>query len=97
MVETGLIISKQHRLASTKVQDNSHNRSKLYIQFLYEAIIVLIFVLVYPFFRSQSPESINQTLQTTSWGILRLIFVRTAVSYGLKSKHSVKTEGLSYC
>lgn len=92
MAETGSIISKQQRLASPKVQENPQNPSKFYNQFLYKIVIVSIFLLVLPFFPSQAPDFINQTLHTTSWEILQLIFVGIAVSYGLFSKRNDETE-----
>lgn len=92
MAETGSIISKQKRLSSSKVQENPQNPSKFYNQFLYKTIIVSIFLLVLPFFPSQAPDFINQTLHTTSWEILQLIFVGIAVSYGLFSKRNDETE-----
>lgn len=92
MAETGSIISKQQRLASSKVQENTQNPSKFYNQFLYKIVIVSIFLLVLPLFPSQAPDFINQTLHTTSWEILQLIFVGIAVSYGLFSKRNDETE-----
>ncbi|KAK1377155.1 YLP motif-containing protein 1-like [Heracleum sosnowskyi] len=92
MAETGSTISKQQRQASSKVQENTQNPSKFYNQFLYKIVIVSIFLLVLPFFPSQAPDFINQTLHTTSWEILQLIFVGIAVSYGLFSKRNDETE-----
>ncbi|XP_074329179.1 uncharacterized protein LOC141666860 [Apium graveolens] len=92
MAETGSIISKQQRLASSKVQENTQSPSKFYNQFLYKIVIVSVFLLVLPFFPSQAPDFINQTLHTTSWEILQLIFVGIAVSYGLFSKRNDETE-----
>ncbi|WOG90379.1 hypothetical protein DCAR_0209623 [Daucus carota subsp. sativus] len=92
MAETGSIISKQQRLASSKVQENPQNPSKFYNQFLYKIVIVSIFLLVLPFFPSQAPDFINQNFHTTSWEILQLVFVGIAVSYGLFSKRNDETE-----
>ena len=69
-------------------ETNPPNPSKFYNHFLYKAIFVSIFLLLVPLFPSEAPNFINQTINTTSWELLQLVFVGIAVSYGLFSKRS---------
>lgn len=77
-----------------KRQDTSpdSNPSKFSYNYLYKAALVTIFLLLLPFFPSQPPEFINQTLHARSWELLQLIFVGIAVSYGLFSKKNEGTD-----
>ncbi|XP_073133106.1 uncharacterized protein [Henckelia pumila] len=77
------------------VQEISSDRagtSKFFNHFLYKAGIVVIFFVLLPFFPSQAPEFINQTINARSWELLQLVFVGIAVSYGLFSKKNDGTE-----
>lgn len=73
-------------------EQNQANPSKFYSQFLYKALIVIIFLVLLPLFPSQAPEFINQTIFTRSWELLHLVFVGIAVSYGLFSRRNEETE-----
>ncbi|KAL2489988.1 protein BNI1-like [Forsythia ovata] len=83
--------SKPQKLDSQDSSNHSHP-SKFSYNYLYKAAIVTIFLLLLPFFPSQAPEFINQTLHARSWEFLQLIFVGIAVSYGLFSKKNDETD-----
>lgn len=68
------------------------NPSKFQSQFLYKALIIIVFLVILPLFPSQAPEFINQTVLTRSWELLHLVFVGIAVSYGLFSRRNDETE-----
>ncbi|XP_075508745.1 uncharacterized protein LOC142545443 [Primulina tabacum] len=75
-----------------EISSDHASTSKFFNHFLYKAGIVVIFFVLLPFFPSQAPEFINQTINARSWELLQLIFVGIAVSYGLFSKKNDGTE-----
>ncbi|XP_077236664.1 uncharacterized protein LOC143878238 isoform X3 [Tasmannia lanceolata] len=77
---------------ASPVPQNQASPSKSYSHFLYRAIFIVLLVAILPFFPSQAPDFINQTLITRSWELLHLLFVGIAVSYGLFSRRNVDTE-----
>lgn len=81
---------KQQRLGHQP--PNQPNPSKFYTQFMYKAVIVAIFLVTLPFFPSQAPEFINQSLHTRSWELVQLLLVGIAVSYGLFSRKNNEPE-----
>ncbi|XVF51797.1 hypothetical protein PTKIN_Ptkin04bG0213200 [Pterospermum kingtungense] len=80
---------KQHQLLK---EHNQANPSKYHTHFLHKAFIVIVFLVIIPVFPSQAPEFINQNLLNRSWGLLHLLFVGIAVSYGLFSGRNDETE-----
>lgn len=88
MADTFSHTSKPQRQDSS---DHS-NPGKFSYTYLYKAALVTVFLLLLPFFPSQPPEFINQTLHARSWELLQLIFVGIAVSYGLFSKKNDETD-----
>ncbi|KAL3613697.1 hypothetical protein CASFOL_041771 [Castilleja foliolosa] len=48
-----------------------------------KTLIVLALLLIIPFFPSQPPDFISQTIFTQFWEIIHLLFIGIAVSYGL--------------
>ncbi|KAJ7944715.1 putative Hydroxyproline-rich glycoprotein family protein [Quillaja saponaria] len=71
---------------------NQENPFKFYNNFLYKAVVVVIFLVILPLFPSQAPEFINQTVLTRSWEFLHLLFVGIAISYWLFSRRSDEKE-----
>lgn len=67
---------------------NSARTSKFFTHFLYKALIVGVFLVVFPLFPSHAPEFINQTVPNRSWELLHIVFVGIAISYGLFSRRS---------
>ncbi|XP_062147153.1 uncharacterized protein LOC133854902 [Alnus glutinosa] len=89
MADTDADNIKYQKLLS---EQNQANPSKFYSQFMYKAVIVIVFLVILPLFPSQAPEFINQSVLTRSWELLHLIFVGIAVSYGLFSRRNDETE-----
>ncbi|KAF7828453.1 males-absent on the first protein-like [Senna tora] len=56
-------------------QPNKQDPSKFYNQFLYKAVVVVIFLVIIPLIPSQAPEFVSQTLLTRNWELLHLVFV----------------------
>ncbi|KZV53295.1 Hydroxyproline-rich glycoprotein family protein [Dorcoceras hygrometricum] len=69
-----------------EISSDQASTSKFFNHFLYKAGIVVVFFVLLPFFPSQAPEFISQTINARSWELLQLVFVGIAVSYGLFSK-----------
>ncbi|KAF8019395.1 hypothetical protein BT93_G0158 [Corymbia citriodora subsp. variegata] len=69
-------------------EQNPARTSKLFTHFLYKVLVVVVFLVILPFFPSQAPEFINQTVTNRSWELLHIVFVGIAVSYGLFSRRS---------
>ncbi|GLT35095.1 hypothetical protein SLA2020_095750 [Shorea laevis] len=88
-MEDAGFFTKQQNLVPEK---NHPNSSKFYTHFLQKALIVTIFFVILPFFPSQAPEFINQTILNRSWELLHLLFVGITVSYGLFSCRSDETD-----
>ncbi|KAJ0051699.1 hypothetical protein Pint_00117 [Pistacia integerrima] len=57
----------------------------LFSKFLFFAL----FLVAIPFFPSQAPEFINQTILTKFWDLFHLLFIGLAVSYGLFCRRNV--------
>ncbi|KAJ0111689.1 hypothetical protein Patl1_00125 [Pistacia atlantica] len=57
----------------------------LFSKFLFFAL----FLVAIPFFPSQAPEFINQTILTKFWDLFQLLFIGLAVSYGLFCRRNV--------
>lgn len=74
------------------VTDNQKTPSKFNSNFLYKALSVALVLVVIPYFPSQAPEFINQSIFTRSWELLHLLVVGIAVSYGLFSRRNVESE-----
>lgn len=89
MAETDSDNIKYQKLVS---EQNQVNPSKFYSQFMYKALIVIVFLVIIPLFPSQAPEFINQSVLTRSWELLHLVVVGIAVSYGLFSRRNDETE-----
>ncbi|MQM07514.1 hypothetical protein Taro_040355 [Colocasia esculenta] len=52
---------------------------------------IFLLVAALPFFPSQAPEFVNQTLLTRGWELLHLLLVGIAVSYGLFSQRNAES------
>ncbi|XP_061368286.1 uncharacterized protein LOC133311278 [Gastrolobium bilobum] len=88
----GAIHSTKMEKQKPQVEKNKENPCQFYYHFLYKAFIVAIFLVILPFFPSQAPEFINQSLLTRNWELLHLLFVGIAISYGLFSRRNDETE-----
>ena len=74
---------------SQPVQPSPTTPSKSYSHFLCKSLIFALFVAVIPLFPSQAPEFITHSVIAKFWGLLHLLFIGIAVSYGLFSRRNI--------
>lgn len=87
--------NEPHSLDQEQMSSIQPKTSKSYTHFLSKSFIILLVLVLLPFFPSQAPEFINKSIFTKFWELFHLFVIGTAVSYGLFSRRNVKLDSIT--